>query len=256
MNTFQKLLSNPYAARYLVYNQLRKRSGGYSREHYFYCIDTAARAAEALGIARISLLEFGVAGGNGLVEIERICAAVGRRSKVDFEIYGFDTGAGLPPPVDYRDFPYQWQEGFFAMDVDKLRSRLKSAKLILGDVKETVPVFMRDTARAPVGAAFFDLDYYSSTVDALKIFEATDPDSHLPRVPCYFDDVEGILSAGVSLAIREFNDAHAMMKIENPLKLRHAREYRDWGWRVYEFHDFAHPRYAVPLKKDDQLPLK
>jgi hypothetical protein len=255
MSAFRKLLSNPYAIRYLLYNRLQKRALGYTREHYYYCINKAARAAEALGIPRISVLEFGVAGGNGLVEIERICDALAGRGKVGFDIYGFDTGKGLPPPVDYRDFPYQWQEGFFAMDVDKLKRRLKSARLVLGDVKETAPAFAREQGNAPVGAVLFDLDYYSSTVDALKVFSESDPGNRLPRVSCYFDDLGGILSAGVSLAIREFNEAQPMKKLENPLKLKHAREYRDWGWKVYELHDFAHPLYNVPVKMDDQLPL-
>ena len=42
----------------------------------------------------------------------------------------------------------------------------------------------------PVGFVAFDLDYYSSTVAALKIFDGPH-ETHLPRVHCYFDDLAG-----------------------------------------------------------------
>jgi hypothetical protein len=255
MSVVERLLENPYSLRYVLGKRLRQYRNDYSREHYHYCIRTAAETAAALGIGRISILEFGVAGGNGLLEIERICRALAAPGGMGFEIYGFDTGAGLPPPEDYRDLPYQWQQGFFAMDVPALQKRLKLAELVIGNVRETVPAFLAKGAHAPIGAVMFDLDYYSSTVDALGVFESDRPENHLPRVPCYFDDIGGIPSVGVGLAVTEFNAAHPTMKVENPLALRHRRESRDWGWKVFEFHHFSHPRYATPVVKDDQLPL-
>ncbi|NIP15814.1 MAG: hypothetical protein GWM88_14255 [Pseudomonadales bacterium] len=35
---------------------------------------------------------------------------------VDIEIWGFDSGKGLPAPKDYRDLPYIRQEAFFEFD--------------------------------------------------------------------------------------------------------------------------------------------
>jgi hypothetical protein len=251
----ERLLDYPYPLRTALGKRIRRYRSSYSREHYYYCIRTAAETAAALGVGRISVLEFGVAGGNGLIEIERICAALATGSGIGFEIYGFDTGAGLPPPQDYRDLPYQWQEGFFAMDVPALRRRLKTTELVIGNVRETVPAFVAKAAHAPIGAVMFDLDYYSSTVDALGVFVSDRRENHLPRVPCYFDDIGAIPSVGVGLAVAEFNAAHPMMKVENPLVLRHRREYQDWGWKVFEMHHFGHPDYATPVVKDDQLPL-
>ncbi len=254
MNVVDRLIENPYSLRYVLGKRLHKYRHNYSREHYYHCIRTAAETAASLGIPKISILEFGVAGGNGLLEIERICGTLAAGG-VGFEIYGFDTGAGLPPPEDYRDLPYQWQQGFFAMDVPALRQRLKTSELVIGNVRETVPAFLAKGGHAPIGAVMFDLDYYSSTVDALRIFESDRPGNHLPRVPCYFDDIGAIPSVGVGLAVAEFNAAHPMMKVENALALRHRRETRDWGWKVFEFHHFSHPQYATPVVKDDQLHL-
>ena len=86
-----------------------------------------ARLAKLLGIPRISVLEFGVAGGNGLVVIEQHARWIQRELGVGLEIYGFDTGEGLPEPVDYRDLPYGWKAGFFKMDRAVLDRRLQSS---------------------------------------------------------------------------------------------------------------------------------
>src|SRR5262245_13456792 len=81
----------------------------FPRPHYTYCLFQAALLAQRLGIERISVIEFGVAGGNGLLELERIAAQVEANLNTRIEIWGFDTGAGLPKPLDYRDIPYIWQ---------------------------------------------------------------------------------------------------------------------------------------------------
>ena len=52
---------------------------------------------------------------------------------------------------------------------------------------ETTEQFARST-RSPIGFIAFDIDYYSSTVQSFRIF-AAGPESRLPRVYCYFDDL-------------------------------------------------------------------
>src|SRR6185503_11087279 len=69
---------------------------------YAYGVFFAAQLAAALGIERISALELGVAGGRGLLALERIAAAVERRFPVRIDVYGFDTGEGMPEAQDYR----------------------------------------------------------------------------------------------------------------------------------------------------------
>src|SRR5687767_9249052 len=98
-----------------------------SRQHYLWGAYYAASIARTLGYARISMVEFGVAGGNGLVALEQAAENAENRSGVKIEVYGFDTGTGLPKPQDYRDLPHLWHEGDYRMDVTKLRSRLRRA---------------------------------------------------------------------------------------------------------------------------------
>jgi hypothetical protein len=136
------------------------------------------------------------------------------------------------------------------MDVAKLRARLRKATLVLGDVGVTVEQWMREGLKHPVGFVAFDLDYYSSTAQALKLFEG-DSATHLPRVHCYFDDLAGTNLAcmsrfvGEHLAIAEFNDAHADRKVAQIEMLRNARmHWEDWQERMYAFHDFSHPLYT------------
>ncbi|MGB3514140.1 MAG: hypothetical protein WBA93_34020 [Microcoleaceae cyanobacterium] len=100
----------------------RLKVGAVERPHYGYCVYQAAALAKNLGYERISVLEFGVAGGNGLINLEYHASEVSKIFSIDIEIYGFDTGEGLPEPLDYRDLPYHWKAGFFKMDIPKLQT--------------------------------------------------------------------------------------------------------------------------------------
>jgi len=223
----------------------------------------AATLARKLGHQRISSIEFGVAGGNGLVAMERHAETVRAKTGVEVVIYGFDTGQGMPQPQDYRDLPYLWQPGYFPMDVEKLKARLKSARLIIGDVAETVRDFVTQENPPPIGFISFDLDYYSSTVAALRIFEA-DQRYFLPRVPCYFDDIVGDVDwaynefTGELLAIKEFNAAHDSIKVApvNGLRFYGRRIPKSWHEQIFVAHLFTHPDYVKPISELTKLPLK
>jgi hypothetical protein len=166
----------------LAFDALRRPWFGYSLYH-------AARLAERLGIPKITALEFGVAMGDGLVEMERMAQEISRVCPTQIQVVGFDTGIGLPAHSDYKDLPYVWRKGHYEMNVAAVRSRLSNAELVLGDVADTVPPFLAGLT-APIGFISFDLDYYSSTCSALRIFEGSDQ-AYLPRILCYFDDVVG-----------------------------------------------------------------
>ena len=233
------------------------------RPAYGYCLLQAALLAKKLGHRRISAVEFGVAGGNGLVALEEHALLVERETGVGVAVYGFDSGTGMPPPQDHRDLPYMWQQGYFAMDVPRLKARLRFAELFLGRVEETLPAFCRGEDRPPIGFISFDLDYYSSTVAALSIFDGG-PGFLLPRVTCYFDDIVGDIEwaynefSGELLAIKEFNDAHAHIKIAPVRGLRFSRNRipRLWHEQVFVAHLFAHPDYGQPTSTLTQLPLE
>ena len=96
-----------------------------SRPHYVWATLRAARSARDLGHDAVSVAEFGVAGGNGLLALERAADAAARFVGIDVEVFGFDTGTGMPEPADERDLPYLIRKGFFPMDEAALRSRLE-----------------------------------------------------------------------------------------------------------------------------------
>ncbi|WP_428492245.1 hypothetical protein [Rhodopila sp.] len=220
------------------------------RPHYGHCIHEAVKLAARLKYPEISVVEFGCGGGNGLLNAEMHIAEIEKLYAVKVQLYGFDNATGLPPTEDYRDFPHYFRRGQFRMDVDALRKRLTRAKLVIGDVAETRTRFLQDFKPAPIGAILHDLDFYSSTRDALQLFDV-ESKYFLPRVFMYFDDINGNNTwlpsehTGELLAINEFNQTHDSRKIAVNRSMPHW--YRDQGWlnQIYIYHDFQHPDYNV-----------
>lgn len=230
------------------------------RPHYGYICFQAAQLAKRLGKEEVSVLEFGVASGNGLLLLERYAKQVGEAFNLKVHVYGFDTGEGLPSPVDYRDLPYHWQEGFFKMDFDALKLKMSTATLILGDIAETLDSFF-DLNPSPIGGIVFDLDYYSSTVNALKVFEKSS-NNFLPRVFTYFDDTVGSDIelygdyTGERLAISEFNSSHSNIKLSPPYYLHVENQRKNWHIMIWICHLFNHPEYNKFISKENQnIPL-
>jgi hypothetical protein len=231
--------------------------GAVDRPNYGYCVYNAALLAKKLGHQRISVLEFGVAGGNGLLNLECHAQEVFRSLGVEVEIFGFDTGEGLPQPIDYRDLPYHWKKGFFKMDVPKLQSKLKQARLVLGNVEHTSKTFFAEYKPAPIGAIIYDLDFYSSTAAALKMLEA-DPKHYLPRVFSYFDDTIGSEIelyndyTGQRLAINEFNQTHDKIKLGIPYHFLREEYPQSWHQQIWICHFLEHSRYNDFVSEENQ----
>ena len=57
-------------------------------------------------------IELGVAGGRGLLALEEASAEIGPFLGVKIDVVGFDSGEGIPAPIDYRDLPHSWNAGF------------------------------------------------------------------------------------------------------------------------------------------------
>src|SRR5262249_5196981 len=128
------------------------------RPWYAHGMYEAAVLARKLKLPGISVIEFGVAQGSGLVAMEDLARHIRKKVGVQIEIFGFDSGEGLPTHGDYRDLPCVWRRGFYKMDVDTVRRRLPTAQLVLGDVGETVPQFIKAGGFPPIGFISFDLD--------------------------------------------------------------------------------------------------
>jgi hypothetical protein len=216
------------------------------RQQYAFPILYAADAAKQYGHKTVTLIEFGVAGGAGLLNMCRIAERTRAATGIEFRIFGLDTGKGMPAPLDYRDLPESFQAGDFPMDVERLRQALPDfAELIIGDIAETVPEFL-DTLPddAPIGFVAVDVDYYSSAKKALEILTGP-PELYLPVVPVYLDDI-GVDGSnpwtGELLAVDEFNRENRLRKIAPFTLLRSRRIFKNTQWidRMFAAHIHDH----------------
>lgn len=220
---------------------------------YLYGLLSAARTARAVGVRELTAVEFGVAGGNGLLALEQHADLVERRLGVHVTVVGLDSGAGLLPASDPRDCGFALPPGEFAGDPAELRIRLRSAELVLGDVTETVGPFAAriDAGELPpLGFVAHDLDVYTGTRAALDALGALGPERMLPRVPMFFDDLTGYPYTTVTAehaAIADFNTSNDRRQIGQVFNLAnslggHSR-WAAWPAHTFVLHAFDHPRY-------------
>jgi len=233
------------------------------RPVYLLGVLSAAEQAIREKVPEISVIEFGVANGEGLVALESEAEAVERETGIGIKVYGFDMGPqGLPTFIgDYRDHPDAWRPGDFPMNEHALRSRLTNrTTLVLGHVKDTVPGFFETFQAPPVGFVSFDLDLYSSTREALQLF--TMPQRRmLWHVPLYFDDIDFLLNhrfAGELLAIDEFNERSEQVKIDRWHGVKAGRPFPERAFleKLYVAHDLEAISRVALAREVVVLPLR
>lgn len=214
------------------------------RPHYLLGVLRAADQAREQGVSEILAVEFGVAAGKGLLALQDIAEAVEEATRVHIEVIGFDSGAGMPEvPLDYRDHTDWWIPQDYPMNAVSLKARLKPrTRLVIGPVADSVRSFV-DQNDVTVGFVSFDLDYYSSTKDAMTMI-AGPKRKMLRRTPLYFDDIDFFFNhrfAGELLAIDEFNAANDDVKIDKWRGVRKQRPFPDAAWleKMYVAHDLA-----------------
>jgi len=254
----RSVLARRFIERFSLFSYEKRLSiEAVDRPHYGYCIFQSARLASLLNYPRISVIEFGCGGGNGLLDAEMHINEVMKLFAVSIDLYGFDGGSGMPPPADYRDMPHYFRAGLYEMDRSSLEQRLKRAKLVIGDIREMCMTFLQKYKPAPIGCMLHDLDYYSSTRDALALFDG-EASYFLPRVFMYFDDVIGDDTwlcnefAGERLAIEEFNQTHRSKKICKNYYVAKKYPNSRWADEMYIHHDFDHPRYNEFIADKEQ----
>lgn len=225
------------------------------RQQHAYAILTCADLAREQGLREVTLIEFGVAAGAGLLNICELAERVTRETGVRFRIFGFDTGKGMPPPKSYRDHPEIYQQGDFPMNHEALQRRLpENAKLVLGEISETVAPFLHSLPTdAPIGFVSIDVDYYVSTRDAFSVLQGG-AEQYLPRVQIYLDDLEHPSHnswCGERLAMLEFNENHALRKIEQHSFLKSYRIFRNARWidHMFTLHVLDHSSRTTLLQE-------
>src|SRR5205807_4400526 len=128
------------------------------RQPYAFGALEAADIGRASGLSAVTLVEIGVASGAGLMNLAYVAERVSKETGIRCEVHGFDSGTGMPPPVDYRDHPDLYQHGDFTMDVHALRAMLPAGTgLHLGPLSSTIPKFLQQLAvSAPIGFVVLD----------------------------------------------------------------------------------------------------
>jgi hypothetical protein len=231
------------------------------RQQHAFGIVFATEKAIRDGYKKLTIIEFGVANGAGLVNICKICKKLSKIYGVEYQIYGFDTGAGMPEPIDFRDHPELYKSGDFTMDSNRLNKILPAnCKLVIGDVGTTVKTFAssENLRESPIGFVSIDLDYYSSTREAIQVL-LSDPEKYLDLFPIYFDDVDEYYHnpyCGELLAIKEFNDANLYRKIVHHDYLIFKRLFKNAYWinQMFFMHVLDSPRRNT-IRKGDPVVL-
>jgi hypothetical protein len=170
----------------------------------------ASKQSKDLGIERIVIVEFGVASGAGYLNLCEISKKLSLHYKLPVLVVGFDSGEGMPLPVDYRDHPEKYLDGDFPPHDRKLLDATlpSNAEVVYGPIAECVGQIDGILAKGDfISFSSIDVDYWSSTNDCLKIFE-NKALNFLPTLPMYFDEVNNTDHhpyAGELLSIREYN---------------------------------------------------
>ncbi|HEX3436227.1 MAG TPA: hypothetical protein VHT24_05610 [Pseudacidobacterium sp.] len=235
---------------------VRLNASAVDRPWYGWCLFHAAEEAKKLGHNAVTAVEMGVAGGNGLVCLCNHRREIEKLLEIEIVLAGFDSGSGLPPSNDPRDQLYALPSGSYEMDKEALEKCIAGrAELVLGDVSRTVRQW-EPRADAPLGAVYFDLDFYSSTMSALSILVKQNV---LPRIWCYLDDISGYPDTavtdgiGVPAAIRDFNLSPERQICKDHIMQSHSfrgHVYEKWHDQIYTYHRFTHPTYNVCLANE------
>ncbi|MDB4208384.1 hypothetical protein N9770_03255 [Amylibacter sp.] len=203
---YEKFKKNPSFTKFL---SLIKK-GQLPRPHYGLCLLLAAMQAKDLGLNKLKIIELGCANFDGLVDIENYVHDIQSFLDIEVELFGFTLKEGLPKyKINNFDRLYGWQPGDYSLESDKNQKKLKTSKIYFGDIKETIPKFLKDFENtfvdSPLGLIFFDLDYYTSTKIGLELLNM-DSNNYLPRTYTYFDDHSfSAFDEGERRAIYEFN---------------------------------------------------
>jgi hypothetical protein len=231
----------------------RERYGLISRSNYLYGMLRAADVAKYFGKQRVTVIEFGVASGAGILNMASLAPEIKKETGVELRIVGFDTGSGLPPVQGYKDHPEIWSPGdFVTEDRDRLLQELGGrAEIIWGDINDNIDSFIDAIDPSePIGFISIDVDLYSATGAALRgLTKASE--KYNPAISMYFDDVRFFFAnkwAGELAAIAEFNAEHDLRKIDRDRSLPGHRPVKAESWysQMYICHILDHEARQKP----------
>ena len=254
-----KLIYKKYKKKpnYIDFLNLLKK-GIVPRAYYGLSLLMAAKQAKDLGYKKIKVFELGCDNLDGLVDIENYINDIKKFIDIDFEIYGFTLKGGLPKyKVNKYDRLYRFSAGQYKLR-DKINlNKLKSSKIIYGDIKHTIPKFIKENKKSfnksPISLVIFDLDYYTSTKFGLNLLKLN-PVNYLPRTYVYFDDHSfSAFDEGERRAISEFNK-NSKFKISDIAELAEQLciFFNKWiylGKRIKVINYYNHPKFNKSVEQ-------
>jgi hypothetical protein len=235
----------------------KEAHGLISRPNYAYGMLRAADMARFVGKQKATVCEFGVATGNGLMNMVELAAIIHKETGVELRVVGMDSGQGLPIVEGYEDHPEIWSPGDFAMtNRDDLRRRVGDrAELIFGDIADTIDGFVASLDEsAPLAFISVDVDIYTGSKSALRSLTGK-PELCTPAVSIYLDDTQFFFAnrwCGELRAIEEFNEQNAMRKIDEDRSLPGHRPdaITYWYRSMYVCHILDHELRTRPQKRE------
>jgi hypothetical protein len=160
-----------------------------------------------------SILEFGVAGGFGLMSFAHFCSIFEPTHYVR-RIYGFDTFEGFPSIHEkdrssgaahmkvggLKHDSYDYLQKVTALyDKNRFLSHIPKLELIKGDVTETLPKFLRENPHLVVAMLYLDVDLYEPTKVALNLLRSRIPKGGI----IVFDELNHKDYPGETVAVQE-----------------------------------------------------
>ena len=257
-----KILTSPLSVRFQLFQVILRKApfikhstklfyDAVERPGYSYGIVNAVIQAKSLGYSSMSVLEFGVASGEGIKVMQKIQNDILKEYNFEIFIYGFDSSTGLPKSTNIKDQVYFWKESMFInsnSDYSKIENN--QTKIIIGNVENTASTFIDKFKPPVIGFISFDLDFYTSTIGAFSLFNKTYINNFLPRVECFMDDTASYnyLSAnsqtGVLKAISEFNKNDEEIQILQKVGIGRSRKViSGWFDACFVIHFFSHEKY-------------
>ncbi len=228
------------------------KNGTIPRANYALGILMAAHQAKELNYKKISIIELGCWNLEGLIDIENYIHDIKKFIDIDFNVYGFELGTGhIVEETDPRNRLYELSGGNYAFKKKDNLKKLTFSKLILGDVKDTVPKFLEEghLDDAPLGFIIFDLGFYSSAKNALQLLKS-DSKRYLPRSIIYSDNNYFVLkNEADKAAFAEFNlEGGKTISPIGELAEQLSLSWNKWiflGKRMYMLSDLKHEKYNI-----------
>lgn len=178
------------------------------KPQYFLGLKRALDLAKKQNITRFSIIEFGVAEGNGILILESYVKALlcgTNNGNFEIKVFGFDTFEGLPEP-GVQDAKF-WKKGDYPSNKELLESLLDSeiTSLFKGFFNKSIPLVRQNLLDYPPLFISVDCDLYQSTKDVMNEIKQVLPNASY----WYFDDTRLNFCSekvGERLAIKEFNE--------------------------------------------------